>query len=122
MVSAFTVNIVKMWKALAKTRISALLKKGYSVKGLTTSGAGDIDASLTGDTAKGASASKTVTIAKGKRKVGRRGTWTVKLKLTKAGRKLLKKSRRAKVKLTVGFKPKGGRRSKRTSPAVKLKR
>lgn len=99
-------------KALAKTPIGRLLSRGWFRAGYRASGPGTLTIRLT----KG----RTV-LAAARRGVHRAGRVSVPVKLTKAGRRTLRKAKRVRAKLTVSFAPRKGKRSS-SSRVLTLKR
>jgi hypothetical protein len=94
-------------KKLAKQKQKGLAKKGkYSLAVHALMG-GKFTLSLKGAAGK-AKAARSTTIATGSKTVSGPGTYKVTLKLTKAGKKLLRKGRRVKGKLALSFVKSGG--------------
>jgi hypothetical protein len=108
--AALGVDIKALVKTLTKLRTRKLVSAGgFSAKGLDALGAGRFTVTLTGATAgKAGAAAKAVTIAKGTRSVTEAGRYTMKVKLTKHGKRLLRGARRVKAKLTLRFQPTAG--------------
>lgn len=107
----------------AAAKIGAILKKGFSPARFKAPSAGGAGVTWTLP-ASGARAAKKVVVAKGTKKVSRAGKTTIKVKLTKRGKALLKQAKRArkglKLKATGSFKPRGGSKVS-TSRTIKLK-
>jgi hypothetical protein len=93
-------------KKLAKQKQKGLAKKGkYSFTAHSLL-AGKFGLTLTGSAGK-AKASRSTKIATASKTVSAPGTYKLTLKLTKAGKNLLRKGRRVKGKLTLSFTPQG---------------
>lgn len=106
-------------KKLAKQKEHSLAKKGKYSLSLHSLMAGKFTASFTGAAGK-ARASKTTKIATGSKQATGAGTYKLTLKLTKAGKKLLRKGKRVKGSLTVTFtKPGGGKVSRHKTVTLK---
>jgi hypothetical protein len=103
-------------KSLEKLHITKLLKQGgFTVKDIEALGAGKFVLSLTTSSKRSGRAAATTTLAGVTRVVSAPGRYTLKLKLTAAGKKLLRKSRKLSGTVTVIFTPKGGSAIKRSS-------
>lgn len=103
-------------KSLAKLPISKLLKQGsLTVKNVKALSAGKFVMSLK------SSSKRPATLATVTRSVTVAGRYTLRLKLTAAGKKLLRKSRKLSGTLSLSFTPKGGGTVKR-STRVTIKR
>jgi hypothetical protein len=101
-------------RALTRLKIRKLLRKrGFTLR-FTAPGPGVLTAKLT------AAGRKTV-LARGRLVYKAAGTATLKVKLTGAGRKRLRKARRLKATLKLGFTPAGGTAITTTSK-VRMKR
>jgi hypothetical protein len=107
-------------KKLAKQKQKGLAKKGkYSVS-VHALMAGKFTLSLSGAAGK-AKASKSTKIATASKTATGAGTYKLSLKLTKAGKKLLRRGKRVKGKLTLSFTKQGGGKVAR-SKSLTLKR
>jgi hypothetical protein len=107
-------------KALAKQKLKALAKKGKFSATVHSLMAGKFTLSFKGAATK-QKAAKAIVIAKGSKSVTAAGTSKVTLKLTKAGKKLLRSGKRVKGKLSGGFVKAGGG-SVASSKSLTLKR
>ncbi len=101
-------------RSLARLKIGKLLRKRQFTLGFTAPVPGTLTAKL-------AAARGKATLASGQRVYQVAGKATLKVKLTAAGRKRLRKARRLKATLSISFKPKGGRRIT-TASKVRLRR
>lgn len=86
----------------AAAKIGSILKKGFSAARFNAPGAGSAGVTWR---------AKKVVVAKGTRTVSRAGQTTIKVKLTKRGKAVLRKAKRARKRLTLkatgSFKPSG---------------
>jgi hypothetical protein len=89
-------------RALARLKIRKLLRKGGFTLRFTAPVPGVMTARLT-------AAGRKTALARGRHVYKAAGTAKLELKLTKAGRKRLRKARRLKVSLTLSFTPAGGK-------------
>ena len=90
-------------RALRRLGIGRLVRgRGFSARGLDALTSGRFAATLTG-TQRRAGVARRVVLAKGSRSVSRAGRYTLKLKLTRAGKRLLRRDRGAGVALTLSF-------------------
>ena len=108
-------------KALRRLGIGRLVRgRGFSARGLDALTAGRFAATLTG-TQRGAGMSRRVILAKGSRPVSRAGRYTLRLRLTRAGKGLLRRDRAAGVALTLSFRD-GSSRTVTVRKRTSLKR
>jgi hypothetical protein len=107
-------------RKLAKQKQHSLAKKGKYSLSIHALMAGKFTASFTGAAGK-ASASRATKIATGSKQAKGAGGYKLTLKLTKAGKKLLRKGKRVKGSLTVSFTKAGGGKVSRHK-TVTLKR
>jgi hypothetical protein len=121
--AALTQDVDALEATVEALRIGTLLRRGgLKAKGLDAVGAGRFGLALTGRAAGRASAAaKPVSIARGSRTVSGAGSYTLKAKLTRQGKRLLRRARRVKGTLTLSFSPPTGTTVKR-SAKVKLRR
>lgn len=112
-------EIAQAAKALSKCGTTGLLK-GCTDR-FAALEAGKVVEQVTAPAAAGAGAAAKLVIAKGSRAIPAAGTYAVKIKATKKGRKLLKKARRLKATLTITFTDADGNVAKKSKKLV-LKR
>ena len=91
-------------RALRRLGIARLVRlRGFTARELKALSAGRLSANLTGMASRGAGVARRVTLAKGSRSMSEAGRYSVRLRLTRLGRRLLRGDRRAKVTLTLFF-------------------
>ena len=117
MAAALSSDLAAVARALARRPIARLLSRTFTVR-LRSLTAGRLVASYA---TIGARARGAAVLARGTRTVTRAGRHSVTLRLTRAGRAALRRARRLRVRLTIGFTPAGGRALTR-SRAVTIKR
>jgi hypothetical protein len=120
--AALSADVTAAAQALQRVSITTLLKRaGLTVTGLDALAPGTFRVELTVGGATGAAAAKRVVVATGTRKVAGAGRYSLKATLTKQGKRLLRRARRATAVLAVRFSPASGTAVTR-SAKVKLKR
>jgi hypothetical protein len=101
--TGFAENIAR---GLKRLKIRGLLRKGRITIAFTAPGPGTLAARLT---ARGASASRTTLLASGRRVYREAGKQKLTLKLSREGRKRLRRARRLTATLKVSFTPRGAK-------------
>jgi hypothetical protein len=101
--------------AAGAQKLRTVLKKGYKAT-LTTDEPGSADAALvaTGSAARGLKAAKTVTVGKGSKTFAASGKQTVVLKFTSKARKKLARKRSVKLELRVTVRDRAGNKTTQT--------
>ena len=95
-------------RALRKTGIGRLYRRrGFTAGGLDALLPGRFTLTLSA-TPRGAGVARKTVLAKGSRSAARAGRYSLRLGLTRQGRRLLRADRSAKVTLTLSFRPAGG--------------
>jgi hypothetical protein len=118
--SALGADLKAMAMTLRTLRIGKLLRgRGFTAKSLDALTAGRFVLQLTGG-ARGGRRSR-VTIATGSRTVSRPGPYSLKVKLTTKGERVLRRARRLRGTLTLRFTPRSGR-TQTSSATLNLKR
>jgi hypothetical protein len=108
-------------RLLERTGIRRLLRgRGVTFRDLDALLAGKMTFAATGNTS-GASRAKRVTVLRGSTSFSRAGKAKLKLKLTRAGRRLLRRARRARLSLSLAFTDRSGKRTPAKATA-KLRR
>ncbi len=101
--------------ALGRLRIAAVLARGgFTIPGVQVPEPGTLTATVVARGARMAVAARTVTVARGSRSFTRSGAHPVKVTLTAAGRRLLRRSRRLPLTLTLRFAAASGRSAQMT--------
>jgi hypothetical protein len=117
-------STVSIANDLAAHGIEGLTDDGADTAGFLASGPGSITVTYTAPASGGtARAAKThqVVVAKGSKTVGAAGAVTIRVKLTAAGRKLLKHSKRVAITVTTAFTPMGAKKAATTHRKVTVK-
>ena len=119
--SALRGDVDAVARRLRRLGIARLLRaRGFSARGLDALMAGRFSATLSG-TQRGAGVARRAVLAKGSASASRRGGHVLKLKLTRAGRRLLRRDRSATVTLRIAFRDASGRTAVATK-RIKLRR
>jgi hypothetical protein len=103
---------------------SLLGSGGFKASGIPVATAGSLDLQIVAGlpSKSGASAASTHTVAAGSRSVDRAGRYSLRVRLTRKGRRLLRHVRRLRTAFTLRFTPSSGGRSRERSTKVMLKR
>ena len=108
--SGLKADLAGIAKGLRRFGIAKLVKRGaFAAQRLDALLAGKFSIALTGTPQGEAGVARKAVLAKGSRSVARAGRFAVKLKLTRHGRRLLRRDRKAQVKLAVKFRDSLGR-------------
>jgi subtilisin family serine protease len=120
--SALGSEVSALAQRLHRFGIAALVKRGaFKARGIDTLVGGKLSLAMSGAPQGRAGVARTTVLAKGSRSVARAGRYTMKLKLTRQGKRLLRGDRRATVTLRVTFRDSFGRVIK-TAKSLGLRR
>ena len=120
--SGLSADLDAVAKRLRRFGIGKLvLRRGFMAKGIDALLAGKVSVVIHGTPRGEAGVARKAVLAKGSRSVADAGRYALKVKLTRQGRRLLRRDRRAKVTLRIGFRDKFGRGAS-TDRSLKLRR
>ena len=108
--SRLKADLAGIAKDLRRFGIAKLVKRGaFAARRFDALLAGKVSIALSGISQGKAGVARKAVLARGSRSVARAGRYAVKLKLTRQGRRLLRRDRKAQVKLVVKFRDSLGR-------------
>lgn len=119
--AALLSDLAGVARDLRRLRIGKLVRRrGFKARALDALLAGRFSVTISG-TPRGSGVARRVVLAKGSRSLSAAGRYALKVKLTRTGKRLLRRDRRAKVTLTIKFRDISGRTATKKR-SVRLRR